>query len=293
MTTPTPHPANRMLQDMEDLKASWENSPYPTVKVTSYFPAYAELFGHLRNTACTFIETGVLDGGSLFMWRSWLGDKARIIGIDLNPAAKKWSEHGFEIFIGDQGDPLFWQDTLAKIGQFDALLDDGGHQSFQQIVTSVEAIRHANQKCVIAVEDTTTSFMNDFSRHGANTFLEFSKDATDVLIGSSYDMFAGRFPPTPNQKAIDLFKYVYNIQFFNGIVAFRLDPALSAKPELVRNRPSNSASDFRYKGKNAAQVEWPHPFEARTVLVKGGTINRSRLRRFKASIGKIFGRSAS
>ena len=32
------------------------------------------------------------------------GPKARIIGIDLNPSAKKWTKYGFEIFIGDQSD---------------------------------------------------------------------------------------------------------------------------------------------------------------------------------------------
>ena len=45
-----------------------------------------ELFSQYRNTNCVLIETGILGGGSLFMWRNWLGPNARIIGIDLNPA---------------------------------------------------------------------------------------------------------------------------------------------------------------------------------------------------------------
>ena len=74
---------------LEDLISCWKNSPHPSLKITSYFPAYVELFGHLRGQNCTFIETGILDGGSLFMWREWLGANARIIGIDLNPDAMK------------------------------------------------------------------------------------------------------------------------------------------------------------------------------------------------------------
>ena len=31
------------------------------------------------------------------MWRDYFGPKARIIGVDFNPNAKKWEEHGFEI----------------------------------------------------------------------------------------------------------------------------------------------------------------------------------------------------
>ena len=39
------------------------------------------------NKKIVFVEVGVADGGSLHMWRSYLGKKARIIGIDLNPIA--------------------------------------------------------------------------------------------------------------------------------------------------------------------------------------------------------------
>ncbi|WP_276373147.1 hypothetical protein [Chryseolinea sp. H1M3-3] len=257
-------------QAFKDLLECWKNSPHPSVKITSYFPAYAELFSYLRDTECTFIETGILDGGSLFMWRSWLGDKARIIGVDLNPAAAKWNDHGFEIYIGDQGDPKFWQETLKKIGSFDVLLDDGGHQSFQQIVTVNEAIRVAKKRCVIVVEDTATSFMNDFSSHGNHSFLEYSKAATDVLIGSAVSLYKNRFPQSINSECIEFFKFVYSIQFFNGIVAYKIDPDKSGVPELVRNMPPNKATDFRYEGKSSAYVNWPSPFKTKAVTVRGG-----------------------
>ena len=41
------------------------------------------------------------------MWRDWLGKDARIIGIDLDPNAKKLEKYGFEIFIGDQASTDF------------------------------------------------------------------------------------------------------------------------------------------------------------------------------------------
>ncbi|MBI1867928.1 MAG: hypothetical protein HYS06_06500 [Methylocystis sp.] len=284
MNNNVPPPGNTSL---EALITSWKKSPYPSVKITSYFPAYVELFDHLRGTACTFIETGILDGGSLFMWRSWLGDNARIIGIDLNPEALKWKDHGFEIFIGDQGDPLFWQGTFKEIGEFDALLDDGGHQSFQQIVTAYEAIRRAKKKCVVVVEDTTTSFMKDFSKHGKYSFLEFSKDATDVLVGRSVNIDKGRFPSSINNEIVRNFHNTYSIQFFNGIVAYKLDPNYCIEPQVVRNMPPNSASDFRYKGVESAYVDWPHPFKRKSVIVKGGMNYRSKLKIIKSFIHKV------
>ena len=42
----------------------------------------------------TFVEVGVLQGGSLFMWREYFGKEARIIGIDLHPKAKVLEKYG-------------------------------------------------------------------------------------------------------------------------------------------------------------------------------------------------------
>ena len=117
--------ADSVIVNTQDLIRAWMSSPHPSIKTSSYFPVYAKLFAHLRHTQCTFVETGILEGGSLFMWRQWLGTQARIVGIDLNPDARKWENFGFEIFIGDQADRKFWEDTLAMIGSYDALL--GNH----------------------------------------------------------------------------------------------------------------------------------------------------------------------
>ncbi len=264
-------PSPSFNQSLDDLRRCFEQSPEPSYKVSSYFPAYVELFGHLRGAACTFVETGVLNGGSLFMWREWLGPQARIIGVDLNPGALKWQAHGFDILIGDQGNPEFWKETFSQIGPFDAFLDDGGHQSFQQIVTAQEAIRAAGKECVVVVEDTCTSFMQEFQRHRNRSFLEFSKDATDVLLANSTHFFEGQFPPIDNTETVEAFRQVRSIQFFSGIVAFKIDPAAAARPELLWNRePEQMASDFRYNGATAATVVWPNPFLYERVTVRGG-----------------------
>ena len=241
--------------------------------MSNYFQIYTDLFAHLRGTRCTFIETGVLNGGSLFMWRDWLGKDARIIGIDLNPAALKWREHGFEIYIGDQGDRQFWRETFSKIGNFDALLDDGGHQSFQQIVTASEAIRAAQNKCVVVIEDTITSFMKEFSRHRDHTFLAYAKDATDTLLARMSHFFPGEFPPIDNKEGVKEFENIYSIEFFPGIVAFKLDPLSKVRPDLCWNRePENkdAAADFRYEGRSAAVVDWPDPFMRKQIVLRGG-----------------------
>ena len=264
-------------QDLADLKACYQASPHPSFKVTNYFRIYAALFAHLRGTECTFIETGVLNGGSLFMWRRWLGDKARIIGIDLNPAAGRWREHGFEIHVGDQGDRAFWRSTFETIGPFDALLDDGGHQSFQQIVTATEALRAATRACVIAVEDTHTSFMREFDRHREHSFLEYAKASTDTLIASHAGLYPKDFPVPDNQVVLASFERVRSIEFFPGIVAFKVgSDALPPATSCWNHQPAGGVpeTDFRYRGVTGAQVEWPDPFARKVVAVRGGSPTR-------------------
>ena len=48
------------------------------------------------------------------MWKNFFGKKARIIGIDLNPEAKKFEKDGFEIIIGDQSSEVFWKKFFKK-----------------------------------------------------------------------------------------------------------------------------------------------------------------------------------
>ena len=59
------------------------------------------------------------------MWRKFFGDQARIIGIELNPVAKRFEKDGFEIHIGNQSDENFWKDFFQKVGEVDIVLDDG------------------------------------------------------------------------------------------------------------------------------------------------------------------------
>lgn len=258
-----------ILNNFNDLIHSWQVSPYPSTKLSSYFSAYSDLFGHLRGSDCVFVETGVLLGGSLFMWRNWLGENARIIGIDLNPDALKWRDHGFEIYIGDQGDPNFWDILLKEIGQIDGFLDDGGHQSFQQIATLEALLKHLNGKSVIAIEDTHASLMRDFNSHGQHSFLNYAKAATDFLTMRIRDSYPNRMPDLKNLIVDDLLSNVYSIQFFGSLVAFQVDPFIAKPPKLLWNmRPSN-IRDFRYDGVSHVNVTWPDPFRIELVRIDG------------------------
>ena len=81
-------------------------SKFKSIKHSTYFEVYDELFSKLRNKKITFVEIGILGGGSLFMWREYFGKKARIIGIDLNPNAKELIPNDCKIYFD-------WRDMIA------------------------------------------------------------------------------------------------------------------------------------------------------------------------------------
>ena len=78
---------------------SFMRSPYRSIKHKSYFTVYDTLLEEYIGKEITFVEIGILDGGSLFMWRDFFGEQARIIGIEINESAKVWQDHGFEIYL--------------------------------------------------------------------------------------------------------------------------------------------------------------------------------------------------
>lgn len=184
-------------------------SPYLSIKLDSYFAVYEQLFARFVGKPVTFVEIGVLNGGSLFMWRDYLGPQARIIGIDLNPAARQWETAGFEIHIGNQADPRFWQEFFRTVGQVDILLDDGGHTNLQQIVTVASSLEHVRDGGMIVVEDTHTSYFRHFGNPSRRSFISFAKRIVDSVNA--------RYPSVPDLRQ----RYgesTHSVSFFESIV---------------------------------------------------------------------------
>lgn len=218
-------------------KAAFEASPYRSVKVDAYFSAYDRLFERYRNRAVTVVEIGILGGGSLFMWRQFFGPEARIIGVDLNPAAVKWREHGFEIVIGNQESDDFWRTFLAEVGEIDVLIDDGGHTNYQQIKTLLNAIPRVRDGGMVLIEDTQASYMKSFGNPRRYSFMRFSGIVADRIN----DRFFGRQPTNLIRDS------VYSYEVFVGMVAFHIDRSRCRPATVVANGDiDDEAVDFRF-----------------------------------------------
>ena len=205
----------------------YKNLKHVSLKSDTYFQAYEEIFGKYVGKEITFVEVGVLHGGSLFMWREYFGKKARIIGIDLHPAAKELEKHGFEIYIGSQSDINFWKNFFSKIGKIDILLDDGGHGNVQQIVTLSEAIHNTNDDGTIVIEDTHTSYLKKFGNPSKYSFMNYSKYLIDVINS--------RFSDIKVIKNNNFKNKIYSISFYESIVAIKINSKKSIETTLLKN----------------------------------------------------------
>ena len=224
------------MPEKKSLISLFEESEYHTIKYRNYFPIYEKLFSKFVNKKITFVEIGVLSGGSLFMWRKYFGKDARIIGIDLNSDAKRFEKNGFEIFIGNQSDENFWKVFFEKVGDVDIILDDGGHTNFQQIVTACCCAPHIKDNGILAVEDVYHSYGVS---HGSKGFFNPSKYSFINFCKKFVDDINYRFPGSKNFK-FSLNEYIYSIEFFESFVSFKIDRKLcKIKNEVLRNKGYN------------------------------------------------------
>ena len=217
------------------------------IKHESYFQVYEALFSKYQGKGITFVEVGVFNGGSLAMWRRYLGPAARIIGIDLNPEAQKWASDGFEIFIGDQSSELFWTDFYAQVGAIDVLLDDGGHMNHQQIITAEQAIPRIRDGGVLVVEDVHTSYMPGFNHPPAHSFVAYAKGLVEHINArcADTDMAFGRHSAR-----------VWNVAFFESMVALEIDSRRCFRSSGISNHGAATTSlDYRHAG--AAPTDLP------------------------------------
>ena len=95
-----PRPNDSDMNDLERL--FWDNTDRAIDKWHHYFKIYDEFLSSRRNTPLRFLEIGVQSGGSLKMWRDYLGQEAVLFGIDIDPRCASFDGENGQVRIGSQ-----------------------------------------------------------------------------------------------------------------------------------------------------------------------------------------------
>ena len=223
---------------MNKVYESFLKSKYYSTKYKKYFDVYDQLFNKLINKKITIIEIGILNGGSLFMWRRYFGKKANIIGVDLNPKTKQLEKYGFKIFNGDQSNKKFWDKLFKKIGKADIIIDDGGHTNVQQTLTAVYTVPNIKNGGMLVIEDTHASYQKKFQNPNKFSFINFSKKIIDD-INYTY--------PNIGKFNYSLNKFIHSIEYFESIVCFKINKKkCKINSKTNNNGKKIDVQDFRY-----------------------------------------------
>jgi len=233
-------------RDMKTLLEIFQNTQFRSLKQDNYFHIYEKTLGKFRNRPIVFVEIGTLHGGSLFMWRDYFGPEAEIIGIDMNPEAKKWEKHGFRIIIGDQSKEEFWDRFFEAVGDIDVLIDDGGHTNDQQIVTLSKAVDHIKDDGVIIVEDVHTSYMKEFGNPSNFSFMSYAKRIIDHVNGRHWG-FAETGAPMASR--------IFSMEFYESVVVLNVSRERSKISTLLINGGAESSTlDYRFNNTFSSQM---------------------------------------
>jgi len=149
---------------------------------------YEEYLHPRRTDELVLLEIGVLEGGSLRMWREYL-PRARIFGVDIDPAAADHAGDRITVLIGSQSDTHFLDLVVERTGRPDVVFDDGSHFARDQIMTLLQLWPHVTPGGIYVVEDIHTSYMPAYNMRWREpgTAVEFLKDLADDVNAAWHD----------------------------------------------------------------------------------------------------------
>jgi 23S rRNA U2552 (ribose-2'-O)-methylase RlmE/FtsJ len=208
---------------MNELEKYFENNEKRLInKFQHYFDVYDRHFSKYKGQEITIVEIGVSQGGSLQMWRSYFGPKAKIWGIDIDPRCKLLEEQNTNIIIGSQEDENFLESINDITGPIDILIDDGGHTQKQQITTFNILFDKIKDDGVYLCEDVHTSYWLSYGggHNRKGTFVEFAKKLIDKL---------NAYHSEENSLQVDSFtKTARSIHYYDSIVV--IEKGIITKP---------------------------------------------------------------
>ncbi len=148
-----------------------------------YLPIYDKILAPYVGSKVKMLEIGVFMGGSLGLWRKFLGDQAVIFGVDINPACAAHDGEFASVRIGSQDDPGFLRSVVAEMGGIDVVLDDGSHIASHQRASFEVLFPLLSEGGLYVIEDMHTAYWSQYEGglKRTGTAIEFLKDKVDEI----------------------------------------------------------------------------------------------------------------
>jgi len=166
-----------------DKAPSWHN----------YTPIYNFYFSEYREQPMKFLEVGFYHGASARMWQDYFSN-AQLYFVDIKKSFFEVYGKGLSdrchLHIADQSKSADLKKFLQNVGgDFDVIIDDGGHTMDQQLITFKELFPYLKDGGIYVIEDLHTSYWKSYGGNGTfekpnagpGTMIQFLKNLLDEV----------------------------------------------------------------------------------------------------------------
>lgn len=127
-----------------------------------YGLVYSQYLSPLKNKPIKLLEIGILNGDSVKLWEDYF-PMAELHFIDCTMENVTYFSKRSRYLLADQGNPEDLQKVIEITGgEFDVIIDDGGHMMGQQITSFIELFPHIKSGGMYIVEDLHTSYWQGY-----------------------------------------------------------------------------------------------------------------------------------
>jgi hypothetical protein len=202
-------------------------------KWSHYFDIYERHFNRFVDEEIILYEIGIFQGGSAQMWKSYFGERAKIVGIDIDPKCRKFADKNLSVEIGNQSDISFLEKVVEKHGKPNIVIDDGSHIMSDMIKSFEYLYYRTDENGVYLIEDTHTSYWDEYQGgyKKQNTIIEFVKDKLDEMNAVHT---RGKVAKSDFTRQTD------SINFYDSVVVFE------RKPQIMRTDMKTGFIDSTY-----------------------------------------------
>lgn len=194
----------------------------------NYTKVYAKYFDTLRDEKLKFLEIGIFHGNSVKLWESYFVN-SELHFIDIDPKMDRYQSKSSQYHFIDQANGVAMKNFVKSVGgNFDIIIDDGGHTMEQQIVSFKALFPAVNSGGLYIIEDVCTSYWQEYGgggkigapAPGSNTCIEFLKGLIDDLnYASGVNMCADFDKVKPKLKGTLKYyqKHIESIHFYPSL----------------------------------------------------------------------------
>eukprot|EP00240_Pyramimonas_obovata_P005643 CAMPEP_0118921980 /NCGR_PEP_ID=MMETSP1169-20130426/1074_1 /TAXON_ID=36882 /ORGANISM="Pyramimonas obovata, Strain CCMP722" /LENGTH=339 /DNA_ID=CAMNT_0006862787 /DNA_START=149 /DNA_END=1165 /DNA_ORIENTATION=- len=206
LPVPAPRSPEQIIQSgcayagtLESLARKYKPTKFFPYLHTGYHRFYETFFEQYRSRPLRMLEIGLDSGAGTLMWKEYF-PCVELFGIDsnTNTSGSMKAKTVARVFQGDQSNATFLKEFVKQSGgNFDIIVDDGGHSFLQQIVSYQVLFETALRPGgIYAIEDIESSFWDGGRMYGvkmlggldnpSTTYSKFKKVA-DVVNRKFHD----------------------------------------------------------------------------------------------------------